>query len=34
LKTRTLRPFAIYLGVLGASLILWSLTRGLPILGG
>jgi undecaprenyl-diphosphatase len=34
LKTRTLRPFAIYLGILGASLLVWSLTRGLPILGG
>ncbi len=28
LKTHTLRPFAIYLGVLGAMLILWTLARG------
>jgi undecaprenyl-diphosphatase len=34
LKTRTLLPFAIYLGILGASLLVWSLVRGLPILGG
>jgi undecaprenyl-diphosphatase len=34
LKTRTLLPFAIYLGILGASLLVWSVSRGLPILGG
>jgi len=34
LKTRTLRPFAIYLGILGAALLVWSVSRGLPILGG
>jgi len=34
LKTRTLRPFAVYLGVLGAALVVWSLSRGLPIVGG
>ncbi len=34
LKTRTLRPFALYLGLLGAALLLWSFSRGLPILGG
>jgi undecaprenyl-diphosphatase len=34
LKTRTLFPFAIYLGILGATLLVWSLARGLPILGG
>jgi undecaprenyl-diphosphatase len=33
LKTRTLRPFAVYLGLVGALLLAWSLSRGLPILG-
>jgi len=28
LRTHTLRPFAIYLGLLGAALIVWSLARG------
>ena len=33
LKLHTLRPFATYLAVLGAALIAWSLSKGLPILG-
>jgi undecaprenyl-diphosphatase len=28
LKTRTLAPFAVYMGLLGTALLLWSLTRG------
>ena len=31
-KTHTLRPFAIYLGLLGSGLLLWSIVRGVPIL--
>jgi len=34
LKTHTLRPFAIYLGVLGLALLGWSIARGLPLLAG
>jgi undecaprenyl-diphosphatase len=33
LRRRTLAPFAVYLGVLGAALFVWSVSRGLPILG-
>jgi undecaprenyl-diphosphatase len=33
LKLHTLRPFAIYLAVLGAALLAWSFSKGLPILG-
>jgi len=33
LKLHTLRPFAIYLALLGAALLAWSLSKGLPILG-
>ena len=33
LRTRTLRPFGIYLGLLGAALLLWSFQKGLPLLG-
>jgi undecaprenyl-diphosphatase len=33
LKTHTLRPFAVYLGLLGAALFSWSLSKGLPLLG-
>jgi len=33
LKTHTLRPFAVYLGVLGMALVAWSVAKGLPILG-
>jgi len=33
LKTHTLRPFAAYLALLGAALLLWSLSKGLPLLG-
>jgi undecaprenyl-diphosphatase len=33
LKTHTLRPFALYLGVLGLALLAWSVAKGLPILG-
>jgi len=32
LKTHTLRPFAIYLGLLGLALLGWSVARGLPVL--
>lgn len=28
LKTRSLRPFALYLGILGAGLLVWAVTRG------
>jgi undecaprenyl-diphosphatase len=34
LKTHTLRPFAIYLGLLGLALLGWSIARGLPLLAG
>ncbi len=34
LKTRTLRPFAAYLGILGAALLVWSISKGLPLLAG
>ncbi len=30
LRTHTLRPFAIYLGLLGATLLVWSFARGVP----
>jgi len=33
LKLHTLRPFAIYLALLGAALLAWSISKGLPILG-
>jgi len=33
LKLHTLRPFAIYLALLGAALLAWSFSKGLPILG-
>ena len=33
LKLHTLRPFAIYLALLGAALLAWSLSKGLPIFG-
>jgi len=33
LKTHTLRPFAVYLGVLGVALVAWSAANGLPLLG-
>jgi undecaprenyl-diphosphatase len=33
LKTHTLTPFAIYLGLLGAALLVVSLVRGLPLVG-
>ena len=32
LRRHTLAPFAIYLGVLGAALLVWSVSRGLPLL--
>jgi len=32
LRTHTLRPFAIYLGLLGIALLAWSLSRGEPLL--
>jgi len=32
LRRHTLAPFAIYLGVLGAALLAWSVSRGLPLL--
>jgi undecaprenyl-diphosphatase len=32
LKTHTLRPFAIYLGLLGLTLLGWTIARGLPLL--
>ena len=34
LKLHTLRPFAIYLALLGAALLAWSFSKGLPIFGG
>jgi undecaprenyl-diphosphatase len=34
LKTHTLRPFAIYLGLLGLALLALSIARGLPLLAG
>lgn len=34
LKTHTLRPFAIYLGLLGLVLLCWSIARGLPLFAG
>ena len=34
LKTHTLRPFAVYLGLLGTALLVWSIRHGLPILSG
>ncbi len=33
LKLHTLRPFAIYLALLGAALLAWSFSKGLPVLG-
>jgi len=33
LKLHTLRPFAIYLALLGGALLAWSFSKGLPILG-
>jgi undecaprenyl-diphosphatase len=33
LKTHTLEPFGIYLGLLGVALLLWSFAKGLPLLG-
>jgi undecaprenyl-diphosphatase len=33
LKLHTLRPFAAYLALLGAALLAWSFSKGLPILG-
>jgi undecaprenyl-diphosphatase len=33
LKTHTLRPFAVYLGVLGMALVVWSIAKGLPLFG-
>jgi len=33
LKLHTLRPFSIYLALLGAALLAWSFSKGLPILG-
>jgi len=33
LKRHTLRPFALYLALLGAALLAWSVSKGLPILG-
>jgi undecaprenyl-diphosphatase len=33
LKTRTLRPFAVYLGLLGVALLVWSVSKGLPLVG-
>lgn len=32
LRTHTLRPFAVYLGILGAALLAWSAAMGLPLL--
>jgi undecaprenyl-diphosphatase len=34
LKTRTLAPFAVYMGLLGAALLLWSLSAGQPLFSG
>jgi undecaprenyl-diphosphatase len=34
LKTRTLKPFGVYLGLLGATLLVWSFVKGLPLLAG
>ncbi|MGH9366110.1 MAG: undecaprenyl-diphosphate phosphatase [Thermoanaerobaculia bacterium] len=34
LKTRTLRPFAVYMGLLGAGLLIWSLSKGPTLFGG
>jgi undecaprenyl-diphosphatase len=34
LKTRTLAPFAVYMGLLGTALLFWSLLSGRPITGG
>ena len=31
LKTRTLKPFGVYLGLLGATLLLWSFAKGSPL---
>lgn len=33
LKKRSLRPFAVYLGLLGLALVIWSLAHELPVLG-
>ena len=33
LKTHTLRPFAVYLALLGGGLLFWSFAKGLPLLG-
>jgi len=32
LRTRSLRPFAVYLGLLGLALLVWSLSHELPVL--
>jgi len=34
LKTHTLRPFAVYLALLGCGLLFWSFAKGLPLFGG
>jgi undecaprenyl-diphosphatase len=34
LRTHTLRPFAVYMGLVGLALVIWSVAEGRPILGG